>query len=172
MELLKDYDITILYHQGKSNVVADALSRKAGSMSSLAHLQVSRRPLAREVQTLANDFMRLEVLDKGELLACVEARYSFLDKIKGNQFADEKLSRIRDMVLRGEAKEAAIDEEGVLRIKGRVCVPRVDDLIHTILTEAYSSRYSIHPGVTKMYRDLKQHFWWSRMKGDIVDFIA
>ena len=39
MELLKDYDITILYHQGKANVVADALSRKAGSMGSLAHLK-------------------------------------------------------------------------------------------------------------------------------------
>ena len=37
MELLKDYDITILYHPGKANVVADALSRKAGSMGSLAH---------------------------------------------------------------------------------------------------------------------------------------
>ncbi|KAH0709366.1 hypothetical protein KY284_010793 [Solanum tuberosum] len=65
IELLKDYDITILYHSGKVNVVADALSRKAGSMGSLAHLLVSRRPLAREVQTLANDFMRLEVLEKG-----------------------------------------------------------------------------------------------------------
>ena len=62
MELLKDYDITILYHLGKANVVADALSRKAGSMGSLAHLQVSRRPLAREVHTLANDFMRPEVM--------------------------------------------------------------------------------------------------------------
>ena len=77
----------------KANVVADALSRKAGSMGSLAHLQVSRRPLAREVQTLANDFMRLEVLEKGGFLACVEARSSFLDKIKGKQFTDEKLSQ-------------------------------------------------------------------------------
>ena len=51
---------------------------------------------------------------------------------------DEKLSRIQDKVFRGEAKEAQIDEEGVLRIKGRVCVPRVDDLINTILTEAHS----------------------------------
>ena len=88
MELLKDYDITILYHPGRANVVADTLSRKAGSMGSLAHLQVSRRPLAREVQTLANDFMRLEVNEKGGLLSCVEARSSFLDKIKGKQFDD------------------------------------------------------------------------------------
>ena len=124
MELLKDYDITILYHPGKANVVADALSREAGSMGSLAHLQISRRPLSREVQTLENDLMSLEVLEKGGFLACVEARSSFLDKIKGKQFTDEKLSRIRDMVLRGEAKEARIHEEGVLRIKGRVCVPR------------------------------------------------
>ena len=127
MELLKDCDITILYHPGKANVVADALSRKAGSMGSLAHMQVSRRPLAREVQTLANDFMRLEVLEKEGFLARVEARSSFLDKIKGKQFNDEKLIRIRNKVLQGEAKEATIDEEGVLRIKGRVCVPHVDD---------------------------------------------
>ena len=57
------------------------------------------------------------------------------------------------MVLRGEAKEAIIDEKGVLRSKGRVCVPCVDNLSHTVLTEAYSSRYIIHPGATKMYRD-------------------
>ena len=43
-------------------------------MGSLAHLQVSRRPLAREVQTLANDFMRLEVNEKVGFLASVEAR--------------------------------------------------------------------------------------------------
>ena len=99
MELLKDYDITIVYHPGKANIVADALSRKAGSMGSLAHLQASRRPLAREVQNLANDLMRLEVNEKGGLLASVEARSSFLDKIKGKQFDDEKLRRIQDKVL-------------------------------------------------------------------------
>ncbi|XP_070035568.1 uncharacterized protein [Nicotiana tomentosiformis] len=46
LELLKDYDITILYHPGKVNVVADSLSRKAESMGSLAFISAEERPLA------------------------------------------------------------------------------------------------------------------------------
>ena len=29
LELIKDYDLSVQYHQGKANVVADALSRKS-----------------------------------------------------------------------------------------------------------------------------------------------
>src|SRR6218665_1433925 len=38
LELLKDYDITILYNPWKANVVAGALSRQAESLVSLAYL--------------------------------------------------------------------------------------------------------------------------------------
>ncbi|XP_019262485.1 PREDICTED: uncharacterized protein LOC109240317 [Nicotiana attenuata] len=38
LEILKDYDITILFPLGKDNVMADSLSRKAESMGSLAYI--------------------------------------------------------------------------------------------------------------------------------------
>ena len=40
--------------------------------------------------------------------------------------------------------------DGVLRYQGRLCVPDVGELRQDILAEAYNSRYSIHPGATKM----------------------
>lgn len=61
LELLKDYDITILYHPGKANVVADALSRKAVSMGSLTYIHVRERPLVVDVKALANRFVRLDI---------------------------------------------------------------------------------------------------------------
>ena len=50
MELLKDYDCSILYDPGKANVVADALSRKLAS--SLAHISTERRPIIKELHEL------------------------------------------------------------------------------------------------------------------------
>nr|GEV20249.1 hypothetical protein [Tanacetum cinerariifolium] len=37
-----------------------------------------------------------------------------------------------------------------------------------VLSEAYSSPFSIHSGSTKMYIDLKQNFWWNGMKQDVA----
>lgn len=59
MELLKDYDMFILYHLCKSSVVENTLSRKLMSMGNLACLEVSRCLVAREVQTLDNYLIRL-----------------------------------------------------------------------------------------------------------------
>ncbi|XP_070037217.1 uncharacterized protein [Nicotiana tomentosiformis] len=148
LELLQDYDITIIYHPVKANVVADALSRKAESMGSLAFISAEERPLASDIQSLAN---RL---------------------IKARQFDNLHLAVLRETVLHGGAKEVSIGEDGVLCLQGRLCVPKVDGLRERILDEAHNSRYSIHTGATKMHRDLRQHYWWRRMKKDIVKYVA
>jgi hypothetical protein len=41
-----------------------------------------------------------------------------------------------------------------------------------ILDEAHISRYSIHPGRNKMYHDLKQQFWWTRMKREVAHYVS
>ncbi|XP_070057197.1 uncharacterized protein [Nicotiana tomentosiformis] len=62
LELLKDYDIDILYHPGKANVVADALNRK--SMSSMLYLQPEKSGIDHDIHQLANLGVRL--LDSGD----------------------------------------------------------------------------------------------------------
>ncbi|XP_070045186.1 uncharacterized protein [Nicotiana tomentosiformis] len=74
LELFKDYDITIIYHPGKANVVADALSRKAESMGSLAFIPASDRPLVMEVQELANRLVRLDISKDGFMVKFIQER--------------------------------------------------------------------------------------------------
>jgi hypothetical protein len=46
----------------------------------------------------------------------------------------------------------------MLWYKKRRCVPKVKEITELILREAHDSTYSIHPGSTKMYHDLKSRF--------------
>jgi hypothetical protein len=49
-------------------------------------------------------------------------------------------------------------------------VPDVKDLRKLILSEAHDTAYSIHPGSTKMYYDLKEQFWWYGMKRSVAEY--
>ena len=40
------------------------------------------------------------------------------------------------------------------------------------MDEAYTSRYSVHPGADKMYYDLRDLYWWPGMKRDIADYVS
>ena len=51
LELLKDYDMSILYHPGKANVVVDALSKL--SMGSTANVEEEKRELDKDVHRFA-----------------------------------------------------------------------------------------------------------------------
>ncbi|KAL5567482.1 hypothetical protein UlMin_024057 [Ulmus minor] len=119
LELVKDYDCEILYHPGKANKVADALSRKSSATE-----------------------------------------------------LDPTLVRLKEEVREGKNKEFQISSDGILHFKGRLCIPKDPELREQILSEAHTTPYSVHPGATKMYKDLKEHFWWPGMKEDVANHDA
>ncbi|GJR78304.1 putative nucleotidyltransferase, ribonuclease H, partial [Tanacetum coccineum] len=72
-----------------------------------------------------------------------------------------------------QIKEAQRDDgDGVVWFEDRLCVPNDQALREKVMTEAHSSPFTIHPGSTKMYRDLKQYFWWNGMKQDVAMFVS
>ncbi|XP_070036442.1 uncharacterized protein [Nicotiana tomentosiformis] len=136
-------------------MVADALSRKAESMGSLAFISTEERPLALDIQSLANRLVRMNISELSRVLACVVAQFLLFEQIKARQYDDLHLMVLRETVLRGSAKEVTIGADGIMRLQARLCVPNVDGLRKKILEKAHNSQYSIHPGATKMYRDLR-----------------
>jgi len=60
----------------------------------------------------------------------------------------------------------------VLWFKDRLVVSKDHEIRNKILDEAHSSKLSIHPGSSKMYQDLKTCFWWTKMKKEIVAYVA
>jgi hypothetical protein len=72
----------------------------------------------------------------------------------------------------GKANCFRKDDQGIVWFNNRIVVPKDDDVRRQILDEAHLSRYSIHSGSTKMYHDLKQHYWWTKMKIEIAHYVA
>ena len=54
----------------------------------------------------------------------------------------------------------------------RLCVPVSEDLRREILEEVHYAPYSMHPGSTKMYRTLRELYWWQGMKWDVAEFVS
>ncbi|KAD5961899.1 hypothetical protein E3N88_13372 [Mikania micrantha] len=165
LELLKDYDANIQYHPGKANVVADALSRKSSGM--LSSLQLQRH--------IINDLERLNISfhvgNSDGYLAKFQIESDLISRIKEAQKEDGELWAITENLEIGKQSEFRIDENGVIWCGKRLCVPDNTILREALLSEAHSSPFSIHPGSTKMYRDLRQHFWWNGMKEDVAKYV-
>ncbi|KAI3821399.1 hypothetical protein L1987_08966 [Smallanthus sonchifolius] len=142
LELLKDYNCEILYHPGKANVVADALSRK----EELKPIQIKACQLI-----ITPDLM------------------SEISKAQDEALLEGNIKRERIVGQQGNLDANAY---GVQTRFGRMWIPKIGELRAKILDEAYKSRYSIHPGTNKMYQDLKKEYWWPGMKNDVTEYVS
>jgi hypothetical protein len=158
LELIKDYELEVHYHPGKANVVADALSRKAHC--SCLSVEVFNETLFWEIRKL-----NLVIVPQGDLNhLSVEA--TLRDSIVLAQQCNKGVRIIKQKITQGEGKYKCfrVDLEGVLWFNECIIVPKDHKLRKQIMDEAHLSKFSMHPGSTKMYQDLKQNFWWTHMK--------
>jgi hypothetical protein len=88
-------------------------------------------------------------------VVAMEAESTLEQDIRKGQLTDEKIIEIKGLTKEDKAPGFIVDEQGVLWFKGRICVPDIKTIKELILREAHESAYSLHPGSTKMYNDLK-----------------
>nr|GEW12465.1 putative reverse transcriptase domain-containing protein [Tanacetum cinerariifolium] len=143
IELLSDYDCDIRYHPGKANVVADALSRKE-----------REKPL--RVRSLV-------LTDHKDLMQQIlEAQ---VESLKEGNVHKEDLGRMQKQIFE-------IHTNGIRYHDKRIWLSLHGGLRDLIMHESHKSKYSIHPGSTKMYQDLRKFYWWPNMKADIATYVG
>ncbi|GJR49707.1 putative nucleotidyltransferase, ribonuclease H [Tanacetum coccineum] len=131
-----------LYHPGKANVVADALSRK-------------ERLKPRQVRAMA---LTIQSGIKGMIVAA-----------QGKALSQED---VREEKLYNLVQQMEKKEDGSLYFMDRVWVPLMGGVRTVIMDKAHKSRYSVHPGADKMYYDLRDMYWWPGMKKDIAVYVS
>jgi len=88
------------------------------------------------------------------------------------QQTDVGVHHIKWKMKEEETKHFRVDENRILWFKDRLVVPKDRELRNQTLSKAHSSKLSIHPSSSKIYQDLKPLFWWTKMKKEIVAFVA
>nr|GEW26813.1 retrotransposon protein, putative, Ty3-gypsy subclass [Tanacetum cinerariifolium]GEW27217.1 retrotransposon protein, putative, Ty3-gypsy subclass [Tanacetum cinerariifolium] len=143
VEILKDYDANIQYHPGKANVVEDTLSRKNYGIMACLKIQPE---IIKDLE-----IMKVEIVirDSEGYIVSLKIETNLILWIKEAQKEDGKLWSMVQNIKKGKHKEFRVDDHGV------ICSP-----------------FFIHPGTTKMYKDLKKNLWWNGMKHDVARFVA
>jgi predicted SPOUT superfamily RNA methylase MTH1 len=117
--------------------------------------------------------LNLEVVPQGSLYA-LTTKSNLYDRIVTAQRNDEDIQTIKQKLAERDPKYTCFqkDHQDVVWFGKRLVVPVDPEIKKIILDEAHQSKFSIHPGSTKMYQDLKKNFWWSNKKVDIAKYVT
>ncbi|XP_070057294.1 uncharacterized protein [Nicotiana tomentosiformis] len=101
------------------------------------------------------------------------AELSLVVEVMEKQYVDPFMVKLKEGIHNHKTMDFSLGmNDGTLKYHEGLCVPNVDGLRERMVTEAHSSKYSVHLGSTNMYHDLKEVYWWNDMKRDIADFVA
>ncbi|GMJ12525.1 hypothetical protein HRI_004921700 [Hibiscus trionum] len=117
-------------------------------------------------------FARLSLSSDGGLVAELQVRPTLSQMIREKQLQDRSLAHHVQNIAEERHTKYSFRDDGVLCFRDRIVVPNDGDLRRTILSEAHNSLLAIHPGSTKMYRGLKDEYYWVGLKRDVAVFVS
>ncbi|GJR06433.1 reverse transcriptase domain-containing protein [Tanacetum coccineum] len=105
-------------------------------------------------------------------------RVRAMNMILQSSIKDRILTAQKEAVDESAGLQKGLDEmielrnDGALYYLDRIWVPLKGDVRTLIMDEAHKSKYFVHPGADKMYYDLRDRYWWPRMKKDIAEYVS
>ena len=111
--MLKDYNMSVLYHPGKTNVVTDALS--CTTMGSVFHVDEAKKDLMKDVHRLARLGVRLEDSLNGGFMVDQNSEPSLVVEVKSKKHLDKSLMDLKKSVVSKLNGSFSLDGGGVLR---------------------------------------------------------
>ena len=139
---LMGFQFTVEYREGRTNKVADALSRVIGEHD--ATLQEISVLLLPDIEAIGQ-----EVLQDPSLL-------KIIDQLKTDPDIPSRFTNSHNQ----------------LRYKGRLVIPRGSAFVKAILSDFQDSPIGGHAGNLKTYKQVADQFYWIGMKGDIKRHVS
>ena len=116
--------------------------------------------------------VQVEAGPNESLVAQLKVRSTLRDMVLEAQQKDLEVCKIREKVRSGIETSFQIQKDGMVVLRRRMYLPDDQMLKREVLQEAHESRLATHPGSTKMYRDLKDLYWWPNMKKEVAEYVA
>ncbi|GJR92524.1 putative reverse transcriptase domain-containing protein [Tanacetum coccineum] len=91
--------------------------------------------------------------------------YMVADALSKKKRVKPKRVRAMNMTLKSSIKDRILAAQ-------KETVPLKGEVRTLIMDESHKSKYFVHPGADKMYYDLRDRYWWSRMKKDIAEYVS
>nr|GEW41195.1 hypothetical protein [Tanacetum cinerariifolium] len=120
-----------------------------------------------KANVVADALSKKEVLKPIRVSAMrIDVKVDLIDQIIVAQNKALEEVNVRKEIILGKVKLLQQSEDGLHRLNDRIWIPK--ELQNVVMAEAHKSMYTMHPDSDKMYKGLRNYYWWPGMKRTIT----